>query len=586
MALSGSFNTNGYDGRYYTLSWSASQSIAGNYSTISWSISCAGGSGWYAERTLYAKLAGQVLVNKTDRVQRYAGTVASGSFNVSHDSVGAKSISGSMRVAVYYSSVNCTGSGSWSLNTIPRQANLTAAPNFNDTQNPTISYSNPAGNNVSSLQACISLTGSKDDIAYRNISKTGSSYTFSLTDAERNVLRNATTSANSRTVTFFVKTVIGGTTFYSTIARTLTITGANPTLTPTVVDTNATTIALTGNSNTLVKYYSNAKASATYSTYKGATLKSYKLTYGGSNYTANPQTFNGVQGNSFAFEIYDSRGNAARQTVTKTLIDYVKLTCNARLKSFTADGEATLAIHGNYWSGNFGAAANTLTLQYRYKVDGGDYSDWIAISPTISGNTYSVDHVVSGLNYQNLYYCQVRAIDKLATVPVAEFDMQGTPVFDWSAEDFHFHVPVTFVDGNQEYPILGLINSATKLYDLETLVSTGSNYSDATCTARLCGNQLRFQFAATRSAATGAGNITNETVCNVTVYHDGKISEMLNIAFPNGATGGTASFQTLNVAYTGETLSFDIVLTATGVAVTDISTFFQAPVSLNLNAFV
>lgn len=443
MALSGSFNTNGYDGRYYTLSWSASQSIAGNYSTISWSISCAGGGGWYAERTLYAELAGRVLVNKTDRVQRYAGTIASGSFNVSHDSVGAASIGGSMRVAVYYSAVNCTGSGSWSLNTIPRQANLTAAPNFNDTQNPTISYSNPAGNNVSSLQACISLTGSTDDIKYRDISKTGSSYTFSLTEAERNVLRNATTTANSRTVTFFVRTVIGGTTFHSTIARTFTVTGANPTLTPTVVDTNATTIALTGNSNTLVKYYSNAKASATYSTYKGASLKSYKLTHGGSSYTANPQTFNKVEGNSFAFEVIDSRGNAARQTVTKTFIDYVKLTCNAKLKSFTADGEATLSIHGNYWSGNFGAAANTLTLQCRYKVDGGEYGDWIAISPSISGNTYSVDYVLTGLNYQNLHYCQVRAVDKLATVSVAEFDMQGIPVFDWSAEDFHFHVPVS-----------------------------------------------------------------------------------------------------------------------------------------------
>ena len=121
----------------------------------------------------------------------------------------------------------------------------------------------------------------------------------------------------------------------------------------------------------------------------------------------------------------------------------MKLTCNAKLKSFNADGEATISIHGNYWSGNFGAAANTLTLQYRYKLDGGEYGDWIAISPSISGNTYSIDYTIPNLDYQNLYYCQVRAIDKLATVSTTEFDMQGIPVFDWSAEDFHFHVPVS-----------------------------------------------------------------------------------------------------------------------------------------------
>ena len=94
--------------------------------------------------------------------------------------------------------------------------------------NPTITYSNPAGNSASSLQACISLTGANADVGYRDISKTGTSYTFNLTTAERNVLRNACTTSNSRKVTFFVRTVIGGNTFYSTIERTLTIVNANP----------------------------------------------------------------------------------------------------------------------------------------------------------------------------------------------------------------------------------------------------------------------------------------------------------------------------------------------------------------------
>ena len=106
-------------------------------------------------------------------------------------------------------------------------AKVTSAPNFNDEQNPTINYSNPAGNRVSSLQACISWTGGAD-IAYRDISKTGSSYTFNFTSAERTALRNSCITANSRKVIFHVRTENGGNKYYSTIEKTLSIVNANP----------------------------------------------------------------------------------------------------------------------------------------------------------------------------------------------------------------------------------------------------------------------------------------------------------------------------------------------------------------------
>lgn len=447
MALSGSFNTNSYDGRYYTLSWSATQSVAGNYSTIKWSISCAGGSGWYAERTLSATLAGVTLVSKTDRVQRYAGTIASGSFNVNHNSVGAATISGSMSVAVYYSSVNCTGSGSWNLDTIPRQATLTGAPNFNDEDNPTITYSNPAGNNVSSLQACISFTGAKDDIAYRDISKTGTSYTFSLTEAERNVLRNATTSGNSRTVTFFVRTVIGGTTFHSTAARTLSIVNATPTLTATVQDANDTTYALTGDRNKFIKYYSNAQASASYTLKKGATLSSYYVINNGARKTTTPATFNEVENGTFTFSITDSRGNVANQTVTKTVVDYVKVTCNIGSGAPNTDGDFVFNVFGNCFNGSFGAVSNTLAVSYRYKTSNGSYGDWIPMEFSQDENTYEASVSLSGLDYRESYVFQAKATDKINTVTTIEKVFRTTPAFSWNNELFEFHVPVNFEKG-------------------------------------------------------------------------------------------------------------------------------------------
>lgn len=325
MSLSGSITT-GYwtssdsgQTRGYTLSWTATQSIANNQSTISWTLSTAGTYPYtVAERTLYVVLAGNVLVNKTDRVMRGAGTVASGSFTVGHDSSGNCSISGSIQAAVYTSSVNCTGSGNWSLNNIPRQANITSAPDFNDKQNPTITYSNPAGTAVTSLQACISLTGAKDDIAYRDISKTGTSYTFNLTEDERNVLRNATPNSTSMTVTFFVITVIGGNTFYSTLKKTFTISeDAIPTATVTLSDDD-------GHFDKYGKYVqgqSRVNISISANGIYGSTIKSYKTTFDGKTFSDSDfvtDVINGSGTMELEVTVKDSRG---RDCIVKKTID-------------------------------------------------------------------------------------------------------------------------------------------------------------------------------------------------------------------------------------------------------------------------
>ena len=184
MASSGSFSTSGYDGRYLVFSWSiSSQSIANNTTTIQWSLKGAGtaNASWYMAGPFTVVIAGSTVYSSSTRIQLYNGTtVASGTKTISHNSAGAASFSASVSAAIYTFAVNCSGSDSWSLTSIPRQATITSAPNFNDEANPSITYSNPAGSAVTTLQACISLTGSTDDIAYRNITKTGTSYTFKI----------------------------------------------------------------------------------------------------------------------------------------------------------------------------------------------------------------------------------------------------------------------------------------------------------------------------------------------------------------------------------------------------------------------
>lgn len=132
MALSGSVSTNGCpgegEGRYYTLSWTATQSIANNTSTISWTLSTDGGySSWMTERTVYVDIDGERVFSKTEAVDRYRGTIATGTKSISHNSDGTRSFSVSLGAAIYYSSVECTGSQTFTLDTIARASTLSVS---------------------------------------------------------------------------------------------------------------------------------------------------------------------------------------------------------------------------------------------------------------------------------------------------------------------------------------------------------------------------------------------------------------------------------------------------------------------------
>lgn len=362
------------------------------------------------------------------------------------------------------------------LDTIPRFATITSAPNFNDEENPTIEYSNPAGESVTSLRACISLDGSNDDITYRDISKTGSSYTFNLTSSERNVLRAATTESNSRTVKFYVRSEIGTEYEGSNLSRIFTIKDPEPTITPTIVDTNSATIALTGDSSKLVRYYSNAKITIGATAVKHATLTSKKVICGNKSLTTDG-TINAVDSNKFVFTATDSRGNTTNKTVTPTFVDYIKLSCNLANNMPTADGSMTVKATGNYFNGSFGSKSNTLEVYYRYKTIGGSYNNWTVMTATLSGNTYSATTSITGLDYQSTYVFQAYAVDSLATVYSVEKNVKATPVFDWGESDFKFNVPVydefgmQFDNGLCAYESSGIDANTT----VEHLVLTNKN---------------------------------------------------------------------------------------------------------------
>ena len=458
MATSGSITTSKYDGRYYKLAWERTgTSVANNTSTVKWTLSCHGGnSGWYAERTLKAVINGKSVFSKTSRVERYAGTIDSGTVTIKHNADGTKSFSMSLEVAVFTSAVNCKGSGTGVLTAIPRAATLSSATNFTDESNPTITYSNAAGTAVDSLLAYIYA---KDDktilVDGKTLTKTGTSFTFALTTAEITKLRDTCGDSKSIIVKFYIKTTIGGTAYWSSaIDKTFSIVNAQPTVTCSAYDSNPVAVALTGNSATIIKGFNAVYVSMTSTAKKGGTIVNEYITNNGKIHDITSGTITNVTNGSFSFYAEDNRGFTKTTTITLPMINYVPLTCNINAQ-MTAEGKLTFKANGNYFNGTFGAQDNSLELFYRYKDEYGEYTEWIAVNESLTGNAnvYSYTGTVEGLDYQQTYTVQVKVKDKIKSVNSAEKKVNAYPVFDWGEKDFNFNVPISI----QGYPVVDYV---------------------------------------------------------------------------------------------------------------------------------
>lgn len=427
MASSGSFLTNGWyssskgDYIYLEFAWSvSSSSVDTNTSTIYWELrGKRNASGFVNAGGFKVVIDGETVYEKsTDyRIELRNGTViASGTKTLAHNPDGTRSFGASIQGAIYTYAVNSYGSGSWELTSIPRQATVTAAPDFTDEQDPTISYSNPAGSAVTALDACISLDGSSADIAYRSIPINGTSYTFKLTEAERTVLRNATRNSNSRTVKFVVRTTIGGQYYYSELTKTLSIVNANPTFADSQIsyaDVDTATVAITGNNQHIVQNKSSLQVTFESATgNKGATISSYSVTLNGVTKTATASgsvSFDAVNSSNdleLSIKVTDSRGNTTTATKAVTILAYSTPTVTAVLERLNNYEDTTyLTVKSDIASVN---GKNTVAISYKYKQSGGSYGS----STSISNNTkYTLD---CDKNYA--YIFSVTVTDKFETV--------------------------------------------------------------------------------------------------------------------------------------------------------------------------
>ena len=489
MATFTLYSAKSYQGRKLRLYCTSSTNIANNTSTIKWTLYSEGGSSNY-----YTTGPTTVTINGTQvyykgRVDYSSKTFpaskgsVSGSLTVTHNDDGKKSISVSLSTAIYTSTVT-TNSGTWTLDNIPRYATITSAPNFTDIQNPTIEYNNQAGTNATSLQTCIaSSDGNTIYASYRDISKTGTSYTFNLTDAERNALRQASANSKTLSVRFYVKTVISGNTFYQNKTVTFTVVDANPTFNVAYLDTNSTTTAITGNNQQIIQNKSTLQINLTNATaLKYATLTNASVningnvitqnfTSGSSSLTLNIGTLDVSQNLQIPITVTDSRGNSTTINLTIQVLSWSlpsAIITLQRLNNYYT--ETNLNVDANYSSLD---NKNTITIQYQIKK----------ISDASYGSLTTIqDNVQTQFTADNTYEWNVKVIltDKLGTSSYILKLGKGIPIvyFDNILNSTGFNCFPLSSEGvwSNNFPIDDVIYLGSQvLYDNYQMTSAGKN---------------------------------------------------------------------------------------------------------------
>lgn len=287
-----------------------------------------------------------------------------------------------------------------------------------------------------------------------------------------------------------------------------------------VYDNNSTTVALTGDNQTFIKYFSNLYhrigilstkslpnrirytiGSKTLTSYLNETIKDTDVTFPW--YSQSDFTTKAVESSEFKQVITTKQGQIVSFEWPKgKLINYSKLTCRQHSHVFSVDGRIKFTIEGDYFNQSFGAKSNSLKLYYRYYHKGA-WTNWIQVTPTINENTYQANVIIndSKIDYKDHVSIQCKAEDALMTVQTSERDITGIPTFDWSKTDFRINVPTyhkSSVTVDTGHKILGMTangeeyQAITPCDNTNNLIIGQGNYDNGNGSTIIYGNDIHF----------------------------------------------------------------------------------------------
>lgn len=410
MATSGSFNTSGFEGRYLQFSWKiTSQSVTNNTTTISWTLKGAGDaeSSWYNAGNFEVVIDGKTVYSTAsdDRITLYDGTtVASGTFTFTHNADGTRSFSASAQGGIYYYAVNCTGSGSFTLNTIPRASQPSCITYPEHTQN------------VGEFGDVISIHMNRHSSAFTHTVRYAfGSRTGTCINAETGTATNkdVTTgfkwkipedlmdlipSTLSGSGTIYVDTY-NGTTLIGTKSCGFTATvpaSVKPSCTATLDDiTGVDDIYLKP-----VKGLSKIKITVSATTARSSPIDSYEITANGVKYddaTATTDFLRTAGTSPVTVKVTDKRGRTGSWSYNMTVLDYTAPAVTA-LSVMRCNADGTVNRRGGYVKATFSAAVssmaghgdeNTAAYSLKYKKTSEGEDAFTTVNFTELNNNFS-----------------------------------------------------------------------------------------------------------------------------------------------------------------------------------------------------
>lgn len=422
MAASGSFNTSGYNGRYLKFSWTEkSQSIEDNTTTISWTLKGAGTapSGYYMSGNFKVVIDGRTVYSKgqNDRIQLYNGTeVAKGEVTLTHDDKGEKSFTASAQAGIYTFAVNCSGSGSFTLDTIARasQPSLITWP---ETTNDVGEFGDTISIHMNRKSDAFTHTvryafGSKSGTIATGVT-TGTTWTIPLSFMD--LLPAATSGSGLIYVDTYNGSQLIGTKYTGFTAKVPS--SVIPTLHVSLTDATTASSIYGSPVIGLSKIRITATGEEAYSS-----PITYKITANGETFNTATATTSILNGSSSEVMVAatDARGRNVIYTYKMTLLRYSAPVVSA-LAVHRCDEDGTANDRGEYVKATFSAAVSSMssknTAFYALKYKKTSASAWTSVSLSALANQYSVtdyEYIVAA-DGSSAYDISVTATDRHST---------------------------------------------------------------------------------------------------------------------------------------------------------------------------
>ena len=225
---------------------------------------------------------------------------------------------------------------------------------------------------------------------------------------------------------------------------------SNPELTASVVDSNQTTLALTGDSNILVKGHSTVSLTWSANARNGSSIAS--VTVNGVTVNSSPYVFT-LNSENITVIATDTRGFAKTITPTFTLKNYMPPNFSMKVTRVSpTSNKAYLSFEGTWFKNSFGNTNNSLSINWKYKKAG--TSTWINGGTLIAGTDYTISNndnkfwsgVVSSasniqiggsLDYNYGWDIALFVTDTLEQIPAYDAISKGIPIINWESDFFN-----------------------------------------------------------------------------------------------------------------------------------------------------